>query len=273
MCIQNLYSQVYVRKRRYVTAMYINRNRIRKIIDRGNSLSPSARSCAPPRAEIFLYIFPSPPYFRWWPPIRNHIDWIKPYLDWREYLRAGFASGHGPASGSRRVLEEIRRTVAWEREREGIGRAPVEGRRRDAARCAPDREGKGRTARHAHNQYEPWLCGISDACAPLRPNLQSSSYTSSVRISTRFFHRLLVFYACVGTHHGKRRKRLFLSFLRFLFLFRALLFYFARIRHETWHFFSSFIIAGIWEKIGGGGERRGGGGLDNFFSFPRLDLN
>lgn len=153
MCIQNLYSQVYVRKRRYVTAMYINRNRIRKIIDRGNSLSPSARSCAPPRAEIFLYIFPSPPYFRWWPPIRNHIDRIKQYLDWREYLRAGFASGHGPASGSRRVLEEIRRTVAWEREREkgSVERCwKGDGATRRGARQT-ERERDGRHGTHTTN--------------------------------------------------------------------------------------------------------------------------
>lgn len=270
MCIQNLYSQVYVRKRRYVTAMYINRNRIRKIIDRGNSLSPSARSCAPPRAEIFLYIFPSPPYFRWWPPIRNHIDRIKQYLDWREYLRAGFASGHGPASGSRRVLEEIRRTVAWERERED--RSSAGGRetaRRGEVRARQRGKGTDGTARtqpiRTMAVWNQWrVCSAATQFTKFFLHVVGS-YLDSVFPPTP---RIL----CVCRNASRKEAEAPLSLLlafpisfsRAFILFRA-----NPTRNVTFFFF--FYYRGNLRENWGGGERRGG--LDNFFSFPHLDLN
>lgn len=132
--------------------VYINRNRRRKIIGRGNSLSASIRSSTPRLAHytisIISLLFVNLVGGRF-----ESMDRIKKgvHLDWREYLRAGFASGHGPASGSRRVLAS-RRYEEGEREIGGArkGRASVEGRRRYAARYAADGEGKGRRA-HTHN--------------------------------------------------------------------------------------------------------------------------
>lgn len=157
------------------------------------------------------------------------------------------------------------------------GRASVEGRRRDAARYARDREGKGRTARHAHTRStEQSLCVISDACAPRRPNLQSSSYTSSSdRISTRFFHQLLdsirvrTVYIC--TVEAEAPISLLLAFpIFFDFLFPALL-----LAALTCVFFF-FYYRGNQRGNGTEGGGRVEGGLRVwiiFFLFPHLNLN
>ena len=88
-------------------------------------------------------------------------------------------------------------TYRGEREREGerdrwsAKRTSVGGR--ETARRGEIRgRQRGKGTDGTHNQpNEQSLCVISDACAPRRPNLQSSSYTSSSdRISTRFFHQL-----------------------------------------------------------------------------------
>lgn len=133
--------------------VYINRNRRRKIIGRGNSLSASIRSSTPPLAHYtIIYYFVAFRKFGGWPIRKHGSNKNRVHLDWREYLRAGFASGHGPASGSRRILAS-RRYEEGEREIGGArkGRASVEGRRRYAARYAADEEGKGRRA-HTHNE-------------------------------------------------------------------------------------------------------------------------
>ena len=161
--------------------VYINRNRRRKIIGRGNSLSASIRSSTPPLAHYtIIYYFVAFRKFDGWPIRERGSNKNRVHLDWREYLRAGFASGHGPASGSRRVLAS-RRYEEGEREREREiggarkGRASVEGRRRDTRQTERERDGA---------LTHTTMCAIGDACAPRRPNLQSSSYTSpSDRIS------------------------------------------------------------------------------------------
>lgn len=66
----------------------------------------------------------------------ENIDRIKPYQDWREYLRAGFTSGHGPASGSRRVLASVSRRYVPRREGE-------RGRERSVEREKDERRWKG----------------------------------------------------------------------------------------------------------------------------------
>lgn len=157
--------------------VYINRNRRRKIIGRGNSLSASIRSSTPPLAHYtIIYYFVAFRKFGGWPIRKRGSNKNRVHLDWREYLRAGFASGHGPASGSRRILAS-RRYEEGEREIGGArkGRASVEGRRRDTRQTERERDGA---------LTHTTMCAIGDACAPRRPNLQSSSYTSpSDRIS------------------------------------------------------------------------------------------
>lgn len=163
--------------------VYINRNRRRKIIGRGNSLSASIRSSTPRLAHytisIISLLFVNLVGGRF-----ESMDRIKKgvHLDWREYLRAGFASGHGPASGSRRVLAS-QRYEEGERERErSVEREKDERRwkgdgatRRDTRQTERERDGA---------LTHTTMCAIGDACAPRRPNLQSSSYTSpSDRIS------------------------------------------------------------------------------------------
>lgn len=158
----------------------------------------------------------------------ENIDRIKPYQDWREYLRAGFTSGHGPASGSRRVLASVSRRYVPRREGERGRERSVE-REKDERRWKGDgatRRDTRQTEREGtdgtHNQpNEQSLCVISDACAPRRPNLQSSSYTSSSdRISTRFFHQL--FHSIPRTVDAEALVSLRSSYFFLDFLFPAL---------------------------------------------------
>lgn len=129
--------------------VYINRNRRRKIIGRGNSLSASIRSSTPRLAHytisIISLLFVNLVGGRF-----ESMDRIKKgvHLDWREYLRAGFASGHGPASGSRRVLAS-QRYEEGERERErSVEREKDERRWKGDGEIRGRRRGKGTARSH-----------------------------------------------------------------------------------------------------------------------------
>lgn len=149
-------------------------------------------------------------------------------------------------------------TYRGEREREGerdrwsAKRTSVGGR--ETARRGEIRgRQRGKGTDGTHNQpNEQSLCVISDACAPRRPNLQSSSYTSSSdRISTRFFHQL--FHSIPRTVDAEALVSLLLPFLLFFSRFsfsRA----FVNTRESRNLCIFLFIIAGIREERGREGK-------------------